>query len=193
MTVREVAVEAYEEALPVLLASAVGGLFAGAVLGGMEAELEEIAGLLLLVPALLATRGNVYGSLGARLASALHQGLVEPRFTTDDDRLVAAVAAAMANGVLVSLLAAVLGFALLVVLGRPHAPLWELATVALVAGVLSGVALTVVVVTAVFAGYRRGMNPDTLAGPVVTTTGDLVGVATMLLGARLALALGGGG
>lgn len=191
MTVRDVAVEAYREALPVLAVSAVGGLFAGVVLGGMEAELEILPGLLLLVPALLATRGNVYGSLGARLASALHQGLVEPRFALDDRRIVSAVVAAMINGVTVSVFAAVAGFAILAALGRPHAPLTALVGVALVAGVLSGMMLTAAVVAVVFAGYRRGLNPDTLAGPVVTTTGDVVGLATMLFAARLVIALGG--
>ncbi|MFC7234816.1 magnesium transporter [Halosegnis marinus] len=192
MSVRDTATEAYREALPVVAISAVGGLFAGVVLGGMEAELSAIPGLLLLVPALLATRGNVYGSLGARLASALHQGLVEPRLDLADERTRAAVAAAMANGVLVSCFAAVAGFALLAVLGRDHASLASLVGVALVAGLVSGLLLTLAVVVVVFVGYRRGLNPDTLAGPVVTTTGDVVGVATMLLAARLVLALGGG-
>ncbi|WP_255151802.1 magnesium transporter [Halorarius halobius] len=192
MTVREVATEAYREALPVLAVSAVGGLFAGVVLGGMEAELAEIPGLLLLVPALLATRGNVYGSLGARLASALHQGLVEPRFDAGDERLRAAVTAALANGLVVSAFAATAGFALLAALGRPHASLGTLVGIALLAGLVSGVLLTVAVVGVVFLGYRRGLNPDTLAGPVVTTTGDVVGVATLLVAARIVLAMGGG-
>lgn len=192
MTVREVAVEAYREALPILLLSAAGGLFAGVVLGGMEAELEAVPGLLLLVPALLATRGNVYGSLGARLGSALHQGLIEPTVTGGDRRLWAAVAAAMANGVLISGVAAIMGFALLVALGRPRASLPALVAIALIAGFLSGLLLTVVVVAVVVVGYRRGHNPDALAGPVVTTTGDVVGIATMLLAARVVLALGGG-
>jgi mgtE-like transporter len=192
MSVNDVARVAYREALPILLVSAAGGLFAGVVLGGMEAELKAIPGLLLLVPALLATRGNVYGSLGARLASALHQGLIEPHVSLGDERLRSAVAAAMANGLLVSALAAVLAFGLLVVLGRPHASLFSLLGVALIAGLLSGVVLTVVVVSVVFLGYRRGLNPDTLAGPVVTTTGDVVGMAMMLTAARIVLALGGG-
>lgn len=191
MTVGEVAREAYREALPVLLVSAVGGLFAGVVLGGMEAELTAVPGLLLLVPALLATRGNVYGSLGARLGSALHQGLIEPRFAVGNERLRGAVAAAMANGVLVSLFAAVAGFSLLFVLARPVAPLATLAAIAVVAGLLSGVVLTAAVVGVVFVGYRRGINPDTLAGPVVTTTGDVVGIAMLLLATRFVLLLGG--
>jgi mgtE-like transporter len=191
MTVREVAVNAYREALPILSVSALGGLFAGLVLGGMEAELREIRGLLVLVPALLATRGNVYGSLGARLGSALHQGLIEPYVSANDDRLRAAVVAAVSSGLFVSSLAAVMAFVLLAVLGRPVAPIWMLVGVALISGVIGGAILVTTVVTVVIVGYRRGLNPDTLAGPVVTTTGDVVGTATLLIAARIVLAIGG--
>lgn len=192
MTIREVATQAYRETLPVLLLSAVGGLFAGLVLVGMEAELAAIPGLLVLVPALLATRGNVYGSLGARLGSALHQGLIEPYLSTGNDRLNTAVGAALANGVLVSVFAAVLAVVVLRAIERPVAGLGTLVAIALIAGVISGLLLTIAVVTVVFVGYRRGLNPDTLAGPVVTTTGDVVGIATMLVAARIVLGLGGG-
>jgi mgtE-like transporter len=192
MTVREVAVEAYREALPALSASLVGGLLAGAVLGGMRRELAAVPGLLVLVPALLATRGNVYGSLGARVATALHQGLVEPRVRLGDERLRAAAVAAVANGLLASTVAATVVFALLSTLGARVAPLWTLVAVALVAGICSGVALVVVVVSVVFAGYRRGYDPDTLVGPLVTTTGDVLGVGFLLLAVRLVLLAGGG-
>jgi len=192
MTVRDVAAKAYRETLPVLLLSAVGGLFAGLVLVGMEAELAAVPGLLVLVPALLATRGNVYGSLGARLGSALHQGVIDPQFGTGDDRLNAAVAAALANGVLVSGYAALLAVAVLSLLARPSAGLVTLVAIALLAGLVSGLLLTIAVVSVVFVGYRRGLNPDTLAGPVVTTTGDVVGMATLLVATRIVLGVGGG-
>jgi mgtE-like transporter len=191
MSIREVAVEAYREALPALGASLLGGLLAGAVLGGMRAELRAVPGLLVLVPALLATRGNVYGSLGARIATALHQGLIEPRVTEADRRLYAAVAAALGNGILASLFAATVTFLVLLLLGWEVAALPTLLGVALVAGLLSGTVLTVVVVTVVFAGYRRGYNPDTLVGPVVTTTGDVFGVLFLLIAVRVVLFVGG--
>lgn len=190
MTVREVAVEAYREAVPILVVSAVGGLFAGVVLGGMDAELRIVPGLLLLVPAMLAIRGNVYGSLGARLGSALHQGLIEPAVSLRNPRLRTAIAAALFNGFLVSVLAACLGYGLLLGLGRPVAPLGRLIAIAVLAGLVSGAVLATTVVTVVVVGYRRGLNPDTLAGPVVTTTGDLVGVATLLAATRFVLWLG---
>jgi mgtE-like transporter len=190
MTAREVARDAYREALPALGASLVGGLVAGVVLGGMRAELDAMPGLLVLVPALLATRGNVYGSLGARVATALHQGMVDPHLTDFDDRLVRAALAALANGLLASGFAAVAVFAALSTLAAPVAALPALVAVALLAGLLSGVTLTVVVVTAVVAGYRRGLNPDTLVGPLVTTTGDLFGVLFLLLAVRAVLETG---
>ncbi|MFB9826231.1 magnesium transporter [Halobaculum roseum] len=196
MGIRETAGEAYREALPALATSAVGGLLAGVVLGGMRAELRAIEGLLVLVPALLATRGSVFGSFGARISTGLHQGIVEPRVDLGDDRLRAAAAAALANGVLVSLVAAVLTVTALTLLASPVAPMSVMLGVALIASVLSGIALTAVVLLVVFAGYRRGYNPDTFVGPVVTTTGDVAGVFFLLIAARavlaLAAAVGGG-
>jgi mgtE-like transporter len=190
MSVRDVAAQAYREALPVLLVSAVGGLFAGLVLGGMRADLRTVSGLLALVPALLATRGNVYGAMGAKLSTALHQGLIESTPVPNDRRVYTAVTAAMLNGVVISVVAAGIAYAALLALGR-SASLPTLAAIGLVAGVLSGIALTIIVVAAVFAGYRRGLNPDTLVGPVVTTTGDVFGMAALLAAVRLVVAFGG--
>jgi len=191
MSVREVAIEAYREGMPALSASLVGGLLAGVALGGMRAEFRAVPGLLVLVPALLATRGNVYGSLGARIATALHQGLVEPRLRTDDDRLQRAVAAAIASGLLASTFAALVAYLVLAGLGQSVASPAVLVAIALVAGLLSGGALSATVVLVVFAGYRRGYNPDTLVGPIVTTAGDVFGVAFLLLAVRLVLRVGG--
>jgi mgtE-like transporter len=190
MSVREVAVEAYREGVPALAASVLGGLLAGVVLGGMRGDFGRVDGLLVLVPALLATRGNVYGSLGARVATGLHQGLVEPR-VRGDSRLYRAVAAALANGLLASSFAALAAFLVLSGLGRPVASPAVLVGIALLAGLLSGVVLALSVVVVVFAGYRRGYNPDTLVGPIVTTAGDVFGVAFLLLAVRTVLALGG--
>ena len=193
MTVREVAREAYREGAPALAASAVGGLVAGAVLGGMRAEFRAVPGLLVLVPALLATRGNVYGSLGARVATGLHQGLVSPQIRDAEPRLYRAVAAAVTNGLLASTFAAVAGFAALSALGGDAAPLSRLVAIAVLSAALSGAVLSVTVVGVVFAGYRRGYNPDPLVGPIVTTAGDIFGVAFLLLAVRVVLFAAGVG
>lgn len=190
MSIRAVAEDAYREAFGILVLSAVASVFSGVVLGGMDRELAVVPGLLTIVPALLATRGSVYGSLGARLATGLHQGLVEPELSLPDTRVRRAVVAAMLNGVVISAVAALAGYAIRYGLDLPVAPLSALLVVAVVAGLLSGLGLTFVVIITVFLGYRRGLNPDALAGPVVTTTGDVIGIATMLAGARVAIQAG---
>ena len=185
MTIASLSRSAYREAIGPLLVSAVGGLFAGLVLAGMESDLERIRGLLVLVPALLATRGNVFGAYAARIASGLHQGIVSPEFHWDDDRLQAATAAATSNNLLASGFAAVLTVSALLALGQSAAPLWMLLAIALLAAFLSGVALAVVVIGVMFLGFRRGIDPDTLVGPLVTTTGDVIGIAFLLLAVKI--------
>lgn len=188
MSVRAVAIGAYREGIGALSASMVGSLLAGVVLSGLDAEFRLLPGLLVLVPALLATRGNVYGSLGARIATALHQGLLTPSLLARDERLESALIAALANGMITSTFAAVAAFGILTVLGT-QSSLWALLAVALLAGLLSGIVLSGAVVIVVFAGYRRGYNPDTLVGPIVTTTGDVFGVFFLFLSVKVVLAL----
>jgi mgtE-like transporter len=174
--------EIYRETLPVILVSLGAGLFAGTVLGSetMRSGIESVPGLLLLLPAFLATRGGVYGSLGARLSSGLHQGVIEPRFELDR-RLTNAVAASFINGMTVSIFIAVVAFGVLAVTGQSGS-LLELLGIMVVAGFLSAVLMLSVLVTVVLIGYRHGLDPDNLIGPVVTTLGDVFGVVFLLVG-----------
>lgn len=170
----------YREALPALLVSLGGGLVAGLVFEGILVDLAAHPGALVLVPAFVATRGAVYGALGARIASGLHQGLLDPEFSRDR-RLVAAVAASFVNGVGVAVVVAVLGWAVLGALGRTVAPLWVFLALMLVAGALTSVVMIVGLLLVVFAGFARGYDPDNLVGPIVTTLGDVFGMAFLLV------------
>ena len=76
-------------------------------------------------------------------------------------------------------------------LARDSASLPTLLAISGLAGIFSGIALSIAVVSVVLVGFRRGQNPDTLVGPVVTTTGDVFGMAFLLLAARIVLTVGG--
>lgn len=178
MDVRREVWQVYREALPILLVSLVGGLIAGTVLGSeaMENAFDQFPGMWMLVPAFLATRGNVYGSMGARISSGIHQGLIVPEFEWQE-RMVNAVVASFINGISISVFIAVSSWGLLSLLGRESANLLELIGVMLVAGVLTSVVMIVGLVALIFASYEYGMDPDNLVGPIVTTLGDIFGVA----------------
>src|SRR5437867_7658059 len=57
-----------------LLISSGGDLLAGLTLGAITGTLEALPGLLVLVPAAIGMRGNVFGALGRRLSTAIHAG-----------------------------------------------------------------------------------------------------------------------
>lgn len=174
--------DVYRQALPVIAVSLIAGLFAGTILASdtMRANIAEVPGLLLLLPAFLATRGGVYGSLGARLSTGLHQGIIEPRFRPSR-RLTNAVVASFLNGMTVSVFIAVVTYATLVLFGDGGS-LFQLVGVMVVAGFLSAVLMITVLISVIFVGYRRGLDPDNVIGPVVTTLGDVFGVFFLLVG-----------
>ena len=172
----------YGESVGILSVSLLGGLFAGAVLGSepMREAFRQYPGLLLLLPAFLATRGNVYGAFGARLSSGLHQGLIRPELAYDE-RLVNAVVASFVNGIGISVVIGVLSWAVLQALGRESARLVELVGITLVSGVLTSVVLVFGLMGLVFGSYEFGLDPDNLIGPIVTTLGDVFGVVFLYL------------
>ncbi|WP_312909829.1 magnesium transporter [Natronosalvus caseinilyticus] len=184
MSAREEFVSIYRETLPVLLIALGGGLVSGVILENLLESVERFPGLLVMVPVFLATRGNVYGALGGRLASGLHQGLIEPRFSWDE-RLVNAVVASFVNGIGISVVIAVLTRLALAVLGWESAALWEFLAIMLISGVLTSTVLIFGLLLVLFGGYKAGYDPDNLVGPIVTTLGDIFGMLFLVFAVTL--------
>ncbi|WP_255194099.1 magnesium transporter [Natronobeatus ordinarius] len=174
----------YREAIPILLIALGGGLFAGLVLESILESVERFPGLLVMVPVFLATRGNVYGALGGRISSGLHQGLIPPQFERND-RLLNAVLASFINGIGISIVIGVITWVALLAIGWDVAALYELVGIMLISGVLTSVVLIFGLLLLIFAGYKRGYDPDNLVGPIVTTLGDIFGMLFMLFAISL--------
>ncbi len=179
MSVRGDVWSIYREAIPILFIALGGGLFAGLVLEGMVESVERFPGLLVMVPVFLATRGNVYGALGGRISSGLHQGLIEPRFDWNE-RLVNAVVASFINGIGISVVIGVVTWLALQLIGWESAALYEFIGIMLIAGVLTSFVLIFGLLALIFAGYKYGYDPDNLVGPIVTTLGDIFGMLFLL-------------
>ena len=170
----------YRETLPILLIALGGGLFAGLVLEEILESVERFPGLLVMVPVFLATRGNVYGALGGRIASGIHQGLLPPRFEWNE-RLVNAVIASFINGIGISIVIGFISWGALNLLGMPAAAWYELVGIMLLAGAITSVVMIFGLLALIFLGYRMGYDPDNLVGPIVTTLGDIFGMLFLLI------------
>lgn len=80
--------------LPVLLALTLVEIGSGLVLDTFEATLQRAPSLLVLVPVVIGTAGNLGSILASRLSTALHLGLFS--FAPDDETLVGNAVATVA-------------------------------------------------------------------------------------------------
>src|SRR5438270_10609951 len=104
------------QGLAALLVSSGGDLLAGLTLGAITGTLQDLPGLLVLVPAAIGMRGNVFGALGSRLGTAIHEGTF--RLSRRADTVVGQnVLASMALTLSISLALAVLAKAVAVGFG----------------------------------------------------------------------------
>ena len=168
------------ESLPLLLATLLLELIAGRVLLHSADALLETAALLALLPLMNATGGNVGSILGARLSSGLHGGTIEPKLAAE--ALKREMAQAGWLGVL-----AYTGLAILIYLGALVLPvelelsLLQLMVIMVGTGLLLILFVVLLAVSVALWSYRRGLDPDNLVPPAVTTGCDLAGIVCLVL------------
>ncbi len=167
-----------------LLAGLVGDLFAGLVLAQYASVLLLVPGLIALLPAANALRGNIYAPFGSRLGTYLHTGLLRPRLVRSkvlDQNLLAVTA----QSLVMSFLLSVLSWTVAQALGIKIVGLENLVFIATVSGVVAGVVLSVGAFVLSSVAFKRGFDPDNVNAPLITAGGDL-------LSALLLVGLGGG-
>ncbi len=174
------------ESLPLLLLMAVIEILAGSFLGTMEAHLEALPGLLALVPAVLAMRGNISTSMGSRLGTMTRFGLI-PRDRWVVPAVTHSIVASLVLGVILAFAAAAIAHGLSLALGAQSAGLVPLAVIAISAGLVSGVVMGVVAIITMRVAFRRGLDLDNVAGPVLMTLSDLTTLLCLAAAARLVL------
>jgi len=168
-----------------LVVSAFASLTAGLTLASITGTLEELPGLLVLVPAAIGMRGNVFGALGSRLGTSIHSGT----FTVSrrlDTVVGQNVAAALALSLSTSLLLAVLAKAVSIAFGVADTiSVADFVVISVVGGMLSSV-IALVVVMGVTAGcVRWNLDLDNVHTPIVTTVGDVVTLPSLFLATYL--------
>jgi mgtE-like transporter len=175
------------QGLLALLVSSGGDLVAGLTLGAITHTLDRLPGLLVLVPAAIGMRGNVFGALGSRLGTAIHTGtftMSRRRDTVVGQNVVAAVALSLS----VSLALAILAKAVAVGFGLEHTiGVGDFVVISVVGGLISSAVVLVLTLAVAGASAQRDWDLDNVAAPLVTAAGDMVTlpslyVATFLVG-----------
>lgn len=172
------------------------GMAAGIVLGAMEGLLEQLPGLLVLVPAAIGMRGAIFGALAARLGTGILTGQLQPplrRRSFAGQNVEASILLTLFSSALAALAARGLSGAL----GIPTIGLFELMVISVVGGVLSSVVILAGVLLMASLAQRRGWDMDAIGAPLVTTSGDIVTLpalvlATLLIGNEIVVGVVGG-
>tara|TARA_Y100001970_G_scaffold279427_1_gene386761 strand:- start:23747 stop:24904 length:1158 start_codon:yes stop_codon:yes gene_type:complete len=165
--------------------SSLTAVVAGGFLAAMTGTLERYPGLLVLVPAAIGMRGNIFGALGSRLATSIHAGTF--RMSRRPETLV--MQNVFASGVL-SLITAVA----LAVLTKILSPIFGLESVvaitdllvlSAVGALLSYVVLIAVTLALAARSAERGWDLDDVNAPLVSAVGDVVTLPALLVASLL--------
>src|SRR5919106_949277 len=164
-----------------LLASLVAGLTLGAITG----TLEDLPGLLILIPAAIGLRGTIFGALGARLGTAIHSGTFRVSGRADTV-LGQNVLAAGALTIFASVVLAVLAKVVSVGFGLEHSiSVADFVVISLVGGFISSVVVLGLTVLLSAGSVRYGWDPDNVTAPLVTASGDMITLPALFLATLL--------
>ncbi len=176
------------EALPFELIATVGGVFAGIIFSGMTNELEMIPGLMVIYPGVLGLRGNISSTLGSRLGSAIHLGLITG-FDRHNPELTNNISGSLLLGVITAMMLGFLGHFVTLALGFESAGAFKLILICVISALTSGVILSFVAVLLAIGMFRFGFDPDNVVTPSIATIGDIVSMFMLFLSAKLVMML----
>jgi mgtE-like transporter len=168
-----------------LLLSSGGDLLAGLTLGSITGTLESLPGLLVLVPAAIGMRGNVFGALGSRLGTAVHTGTF--RMSRRLDTVVGQnLAASISMSLSVSLVLAILAKAICVGFGLENTiSVADFVVISVIGGFLSSIVVMLITVGVATLSVHRGWDLDNVTSPIVTAAGDMVTLPALFLATYL--------
>lgn len=162
----------FREALVALLFN-LGGLLAGFAVASQLGLLELSSWGIAIYPAILSAKGVIGGLFTGRLSTALHLGTIYPRFFNNTKRFYvlyeAVISLTLLTSVVMSLVSMVFGA---IFWGITFSDLISFVTV-IIATMALGLALTFFTMQVSFFSFRKGLDPDVIVYPVMSTVADI--------------------
>ncbi len=175
----------YLEATPFLLVTVMAEVMAGMLLHGLEGSVKQLPGLLVLIPGLMSLRGSVSTTLGQRLGSLYHLGLVRWEDSLQNPIIWVNIAANISLTAMAVVPQALLAYFLLLFLRIETISLFSLLFIALCVALISGLVLSLLTVVIALYSARKGLDPDNITVPLIATVGDIVTVFSVFLSLSL--------
>ena len=168
------------QGLVALALSTLAGFVAGLTLAHITGTLQELPGLIVLIPAAVGMKGTIFGAIGARLGTANVAGLLEPTLRPGgvlQRNVYVAVVTTFSSALWLAVLSVLASAAF----GEPSIPLWQLATISIVGGAIGSALILMITLTLSVLSYRRGWDLDSVSTPMVTALGDMTTLPSLFL------------
>ncbi len=161
--------------LPLLTVTIIIEIFAGQILQGKQEALILFPIFLISIPVVNSVSGNIGSVLGARLASGLHVGYISLSIKDKEmhDNLITSI---LIGIITYTILAIVIYYIALFSNLIEDMGLIEFVAILLSTGFLLSCVVALASVITAFLSFKRGLDPDDMVAPVVTTVGDVMGI-----------------
>ena len=164
--------EMVKQSLPLIILCGMGAIVAGSTLGVMIDLLREIPGLIVVIPAIIAMRGNISTAFGSRLGSAYHLGIIDAENIWNEE-LKQNILGSLVLSFFVTTIIGILAYFSSILLNVYPDP-FKLISIVIVAGIISGLILNMMTIGIIYLVFKRGYDPDNITGPALATFGDIV-------------------
>jgi mgtE-like transporter len=172
------------QGLVALALSTLAGFVAGLTLAHITGTLEELPGLIVLIPAAVGMKGTIFGAIGARLGTANVAGLLEPTLRRGgvlQRNVYVAVVTTFSSALWLAVLSVLASAAF----GEPSISLWRLATISVVGGAIGSALILMITLILSVLSSRRGWDLDSVSTPMVTALGDMTTLPSLFLATYL--------
>lgn len=176
----------WEEFLALTIAT-LGNFITGIVFGLGSRIISVKPSVLIVAPATMAMRGNIYSSLGSRLGSLLHLGHVEPRISKNPilvDNVSSVLTQTTLMGTYLGIISSILYFIL-----EGKVEFADLIFITSLTGFLALPFMLLITFSVTFLTYLKGLDPDNFSVPIITFTGDAISLPLLLISTYIVLKL----
>ena len=166
-----------------LILASLGSLLGGMYLGTFSETLELLPGLIIMVPAAIGMRGNIFASLGSRLSTALHVGEISQ--LERSPVIKGNIAASLFLTLVVSFCLAFLSRVTAFIFRFASISIIDLVVISVVGGLISSLFILVFTLLVAFQSFLRGWDPDNVTAPLITSVGDLITLPCLFIAIHL--------
>lgn len=164
-----------KESLPILTVLMIVEIFGGQILNSQLERFIMLPILLMFIPIINGVCGNIGSILGARVSSGLHVGYITPDFRGKELR----------ENIIGVLILAMLTFCFIGCLVYVISASFKLVFIIIGAGLLVTFGVICLCIPTAMISFRKGVDPDNVVIPILTTGADVLGICCLLLMVKL--------